>query len=214
MALEGAWPSFRTEWNGALQSRGLTVFHMRDFAHSRRAFASLGESERRSLMADLIASIHRAEVTVFGAVMPMTVWNSMTPGQQRGAVDPYFTCMQECLFAIDIHCTVFEETAHVTIAHHPEYSGKGASLWQAAQLRSRRAGTLETMTSNSPRLEAGLQAADLVAYELQKGVSQILAGGTVLRWPFQQLTRGDKMLKVITEDYVQWAAPDVDTLEG
>src|SRR5687768_9196303 len=100
MAPEGRWLSFESEWKAILDRYKISTVHMRDFAHSRREFVGWTEDSRRGLLSELITTITLCDATVFGAVMPMLVWNGMTAGQRKGALDPYFCCMQECLLAI------------------------------------------------------------------------------------------------------------------
>ncbi len=204
IATADAWSTASTAWTNALSAVDVPSLHMREFAHSRGAYAGWTEDCRQALLSSLLTILRDAHVTVLGAAMPMNAWNSLS-AQERGAFrDPYFCCLQEVFHGTLVHAElVGRDSVELIVADHPEFGVSAEALWNTycgyRDLAHRASG----FSRQSPRCCAPLQAADLVAYEVRKSCDMIARGETTLRWPFEQLLDTDPMLKFIDGDYLR-----------
>jgi hypothetical protein len=193
-------PGFRAEWQGVLQAFDLIHFHMREFAHTLGPFRSWMEDRRRSLMSALLSTVIALRPSLFGAVMSLDAWRALGQEDQSLFIDPWFPCLQECAFlAAAYGHTVGQSTVEFVFSQQPEFQGRAQALWEL--LRSRPA----PMTALGPcqfadmRQEPGLQAADLLTYEMVLGHGQVANGATKLRYPFEQLRKCDHYFRYMDE---------------
>jgi len=191
-----AWESFEQEWGEALERFDVPAFHMKLFAHFRGPFEMWTETKRRDFLALLMEIMHRHITKCVGAVLPLSEYNNLTPEQKLVLPDPYFICFQDSLHGAGLtaaHLYEPQEKVQVVFAEHPEFGARAYELWLACKKELPVKDRLVSIAFASPNDVLPLQAADLVAYELNQLGHLMLDPKRVpveeLRWPMRQIHR-------------------------
>ena len=208
------WSVFDRLWEEALEITGPPYLHMREFAHSVDAFTDWKEDKtrRKQLMAGVVAAVLQSELTPVGSAIRVSDFDALTEEQRIRVQSPYFYCLQEVLwgFALATSDEDSEVEVHVTGDRHRQHEEKASKLHRAL----RRTGGLcanlsEKLNVADMQQTFGLQAADLLAYEMVKELkNQDVRPEDRMRWPLDRILaepespRG-KMLKYNTAEMLQ-----------
>jgi hypothetical protein len=188
-AFEYQWDGFDEEWNAALASAGVAVFHMTDFENRKKAFVGWDEhTQKRPLIAQLLQIITRRKLVAVGTAVSVPFFESIPPDEYEDNdffEDPYHLALEETIHLLGGEVGPdFKATAvSVTLADQPEFKrqGRGYYAGSAALLYP------WYLWPHAPYVSvaesARLQAADIVAYELRKACDDPPAR----RWPMQQI---------------------------
>jgi hypothetical protein len=188
------WEGFADDWNGVLQSAGLTEpFHAVEFEGARKQFDQFRErrDEWRAIHDDLTDVILKHKLTMMGIGVPLPLWRQMDD-ESRRKNDPYLLATEAMVsgLARDSELT---SGGDVDLAFYFEKREDTA----AAAERMFRAIRTHPMVARRERLtsfEFGgkawpqLQAADLVAYEVRKRIIGILEGDERPRWQREKIS--------------------------
>ena len=208
------WRVFDQLWKEALATTRAPYLHMREFAHSRKAFTEWKDDEarREQLMDGVVAAVLQSELTAVGSALRGGDFDALTKVQRTRLQSPYFFCLQEVLLGFAL--INFEEEpkveVHVTGDRHGQHAEKARKLHRAM----RRTGGLFANLSDElnfadMQTTFGLQAADLLAYEMVKELNnQDARPEDRMRWPLDKILsepespRG-KMIKYNTTEMLQ-----------
>jgi hypothetical protein len=207
------WTDLNREWVSALSSVGCRTFHMVDFAASRGEFVGWDEARRRKLMQGLVKAVKSADLTAIAATIKMEDYNALTSEQRGYLVDPYYACLQELLhgFALTAVEAPADWVSLVVGSRQNEYEAGARRLWNT--LKKNRTdppySRLDFFAYDDMRFIPGLQAADLLAYEATKELSnQDKRPDLKMRWPLDEIlthqARRERMLvKHMTKAYLE-----------
>ena len=187
---------------------------MREFAHSVDAFTEWKDDKarREQLMAGVIAAVLQSELTAGGSVIRVGDFDGLTEEQRIRLQSPYFCCLQDVLWGFAL--TTLDEDPkvelHVTGDRHGQHEEKARKLHRALrQTGGPFANLNDELNFADMQQTFGLQAADLLAYEMVKELrNQDVRPEDRMRWPLDQILsepespRG-KMLKYNTAEMLQ-----------
>ena len=211
---DNQWSVFDRLWKETLETTGAPYLHMREFAHSVDAFTEWKDDKarREQLMAGVVAAVLQSELTAVGSALRVGDFDALTEEQRIRLQSPYFFCLQDVLWGFAL--TNLDEDpkveVHVSGDRHGQHEDKARKLHRAM----RRAGGLLANMSDELNFAdmqqtLGLQAADLLAYEMVKELrNQDVRPEDRMRWPLDQILsepespRG-KMLKYNTAEMLQ-----------
>ena len=211
---DSQWSVFNRLWEETLETTGAPYLHMREFAHSVGAFVEWKDDKvrREKLMAGVVAAILQSELTAVGSALLVGDFEALTEEQRIRLQSPYFCCLQEVLWGFAL--TMLDEfpkvEVHVTGDRHGQHEAKARKLHRALRrIGGLRANLSAELNFADMRQTFGLQAADLLAYEMVKELrNQNVRPEDRMRWPLDQILsepespRG-KMFKYITAEMLQ-----------
>jgi hypothetical protein len=185
------WKRLVPDWIDTLSAFAVSALHMKDFAHSKGEFAGWNEGKRRALLARLVALMLRDIDAFIGEAMSLPEeWRQRPEELRERLADPYHGCLIYCLKTLISYSahSVNHEEINVVLADHPEYSGWATAVYHAIKQDEDGGDRLGALTFDSPTGLVQLQAADLVAYELQHYLSETKPKGRPKkRWAMEQL---------------------------
>lgn len=177
-----AWERFQADWKAVLDDSGVTQLHMKHLAHFRGEFEDWKEETRKSFLGRLMALMERERLAYIGHAVVLDEYGR----DERGAFDPHHMCFLWCVLdaAKQMEGLPPSEKLEVFIAARPKSAGWDQAFYAAGTEDSRLGSRLGSLTTNIfPVDVVPLQAADLVAYELNEHVTD----GRKKRWPIRQL---------------------------
>ena len=208
------WSVFDRLWQETLETTGAPYLHMREFAHSVDAFTEWKDDKarREQLMAGVVAAILQSELTAVGSALRVGDFDALTEKQRIRLQSPYFCCLQDVLWGFAL-TTVGQDPkveVHVTGDRHRQHEEKARKLHRALRRTGRLFANLsDELNFADTQQTFGLQAADLLAYEMVKELrNQDVRPEDRMRWPLDQILsepespRG-KMLKYNTAEMLQ-----------
>lgn len=206
-----SWGNFDRAWSDALIQSGAPYLHMREFAHSIGPFTGWTEAQRRALLHSCVSAINETGLIAVGAVLSVQDFNELPPTVQEMFVDPFFCCLQEVIRGASIFSGGSYGPALVVYSRQDEMAGKVRQLWDA--IRGNESGKLGDLEFREMRGSPGLQASDLLAYELRHYYTRRTGQPqTPARWPFrtivehQRLQLRRSLLKYIPRWYLELQA--------
>jgi hypothetical protein len=196
IATESAWKILDVSWRRICEKAGLTEpFHMMAFAARKKQFDGWSEEKREKLLHQLISTIFRARAIPVGSVVSLKWFNILSEPAKQRFKDPHFLAFQGLTYHLAVAAFMDWNPGPVTMiyAHHPEHSvglGNTAQLWDSVRKHNRMVAMfMESYQSAYPADHAGLQAADIWAYELRHHFDVIRPLARKPRWPFLQFVK-------------------------
>jgi hypothetical protein len=171
---ERKWCRYEREWRHVLQEYRIGSLHMKKFAHSQGEFAGWPESKRVALLQQLIAIIKSRVLYRVGAVVPCADYDQTVgaadPGDDRRS--PFWLCFLSCFSAIMAYCRkeqIGDDIAVVLDQNNESNAhalGFYSSFKELPDIPNR--DQLVSLSFADDKKINPLQAADLLAYELNK----------------------------------------------
>jgi hypothetical protein len=155
------WTRFSKEWRSVLERAGISAFHMRDFAHSKGDFRDWTEEKRRAVLNQLLETIARNVMVGLGFTSRVV---DAEPSMQFP--NAYESALVSCLLHVAGLSARSERKVSVVFARHEEF--RGARIQRFFDIVNFGGAQLATFAVSDPRNVEPLQAADIVAYELQR----------------------------------------------
>jgi hypothetical protein len=203
------WSEFDKEWRERLAIENLPYFHMNRFAHSLAPFDATwrkNETRRRALLSDLLDMIAHRAWRKFGCIIPLDSFRLFSDESKRHFVPSLIATAGRLIWPeLEIwrRREGYREPARLVFEDGDAEKG---TLIEAIKHVTGRSPSFESKKDIPEKSIVGftpLQAADILAYEIQK-VTQ--AEGfrfdeKPFRFPYQQLekTQGDiRMLRAST----------------
>jgi hypothetical protein len=171
-----AWEFFEKQWAKALKQYGLTHFHMKDFAHSRREFEGwkYDEPKRRALLQDLFDIIRSVRALPFGTTIPMEPFRRH-PIEHQTIIgnNPYYICFIACnVMLADLMTPALgsgmDEKITTVFAEQTEFEHIALRVAEGVRQHHAAGELLYSPVFRPMREFNPLQAADLIAYEAHK----------------------------------------------
>lgn len=185
-----AWRKFETEWGEVLRAFHVSQSHMKDFAHRQGEFKGWLEETRRNFLSQLMGIMDSHVKFYVGAVLPIENFNNLSKQQREDLVDPYYACFQVCVHGIALYAEKHfpGEKVDIVFDRRTKSKGLGGELFDHCIEKLEMGNQLGTLDFGSTLDYVPLQAADLVAYELnlyRRGNGKIEES----RWPLRELVR-------------------------
>lgn len=174
IASDQQWIDFDKAWNDALADEGLTHFHMKDFAHSRREFSRWKNDEprRKRFLERLINIIRENTRKSFSYAVILHAYHTINSKYllEEYVGKPYAFCASMCMTGVDSWKLEHGYNNPVRNVFEDGVADKGVLL--TLLKRDNRA----TPVFGQKREYTPLQAADFVAWENLKMFNQKEAG--------------------------------------
>ena len=168
------WSRIERDWIAVLadfDQKGLHTFHMTDCLAARGEFSRINEFWRDHILSRLVAILERSDIQAIWAGVNTDDWEDLTTPEFRERFPkPYDLCFDEVarqLFRWSRHSADGTPVA-VVFAEHPEYQSRAVFTYDLWRQRPDFARFLGAITRGSPKLVVPLQAADMLAYEINK----------------------------------------------
>lgn len=169
------WEPFEGEWRAALTHYGLSMFHMREFAHSRGEFERWTEPQRRIRFANFAEIATRNTLSSVAVAVPTKDFEEVfTPAAQRHVGGPYGFAASVLFLEVArfLEEVLQPEGTPFEVAYVFESGDQGVGqvqkLFQANRMDVQQAAELHlaSLRVENKREFVALQAADILAYEL------------------------------------------------
>ena len=200
LAQAGRWDRFTPKWRHLLRSYNIPAreFSMKKFAHCVGPFRGWDEMKRRSFMAHALNLIQRYVEAGFVGVIRKRDYDTYLSEVLKNRIGGYFPfCAEMCIGLVEAYAAkragrqftdepseyinyVFEKGSLGAGHVHAAFEG---FYWKMDRLLYR-----EFTQENKEAAE--LHAADILAYETRKNLSDLDLGKTSLRYPFNTLILG------------------------
>jgi hypothetical protein len=167
---------------------------MKDFAASRGDFEGWDESRRRELLSSLLNLVKKSRALPIGSVVDIEGYNELKRWTNQDFRDPHFLAFQGLTYQIAVAASIPNQGAVTMVyAKHPEHSvglANTADLWAALRKANPIVSlSMDSYQSGEPADHAGLQAADIWAYELRRHFEYSRAKSGKPRWAFSQFVK-------------------------
>lgn len=198
------WDKLEPEWWAVLCAFKVKEFHSVDFAHSRGDFLgwSKEEEKRREFLGRLTSIIDRHlhnPSKPIGTLLPLLQFQMLPKDKQtEWGDDPYFVCLQHSIQLAAVHAQdlyIPPSDLEIFCDEQPKFQPIAERVYKACRsyLPSGIGERLGGFTFGNSKKWAGLQVADLVAYEALQLRRDMIAEkddlvGTI-RWPLTQLMK-------------------------
>ncbi len=170
---ERRWKRFEREWASALKEHGAKYLHMKEYAQRRGEFKGWPEWKRRALMRKLTWVIKSNVQFRLGAVVPCEACKqtvgSINPNDTR--LSPFCLCFVHCLSGIAGYCQKCKITDDIALVFDENNESSKHATGFYTSFRQSNAPNRNQFVSLSfadDKKVTPLQAADLLAYELNK----------------------------------------------
>jgi len=171
VAPEAKWADFDLAWMAALAKHGAPYLHTTDLANFKKVYKDWTANRRDALMADLLEVIHATpRIAAIGAVMAVDDFNSLTKDQQSKLRNPLFPLFQTTIRAAALQ-PLFEPPdvkVRMTYSNQEEFGPSMRQIWNLMAKTIDVRGRMDSLTFADMRHVPGLQAADLLAFELRR----------------------------------------------
>jgi hypothetical protein len=215
LASDEQWLEFARNWNKTLRQFGISLFHMKEFAHSRGEFSKWREHkaiesqrlERERFLGQLLGHIVLRVQHSFGQAVIMDDYREVSKRFPlvEGDITPYALCGRTCLARASAWAEKYGIPER-NIQHVFEDGSLGKGSFIDRALKDKAISPVFKKKNES----VPLQAADLLAYEYLLGCRDIFRRGVdaleQLRFPLRRL-------EVIPHEPLDWGTYDRDDLE-
>lgn len=171
VADDETWARFDAAWNAVLTKHSIPFVHAVELNNRIKTFGGWTSAQQIALAQDLLHVIHTSGyIVAAGAVLSTKDFKRLTKQQQDRLVDPFYPLFQEVIFSSSLETLLDArgETVRMTFSQQDEFSGKAKRLYEVMKTSywsGRRFGELKF---ENMRGVPGLQAADVLVYELCK----------------------------------------------
>jgi hypothetical protein len=208
VATDEQWPHFERNWNDTLKQFGISLFHMKEFAHSVREFAKFrnNKQDREFLLRQLLSHIKLRVTYTSGHAVLMDGYRKVNETYALDyALPPYALAGRTCVARINL----WAERRGIPkgqIRHVFEDGSTGKRALYESVLHDHQ---IEVTFKKKDECVA-LQAADLFAYEILASNRFIFGKGITdfdrLRYPIRQL-------EPLFRDQYDWGTYQQEDLE-
>lgn len=196
------WDKLEPEWWAVLCAFKVKEFHSVDFAHRKEDFRGWQEEKRREFLSQLTSIMDRHLLNPskpIGGLLPLSQFQSLPKDKQaEWGGDPYFVCLQHSIQLAAVHAQdlyIPPGDLEIFCDEQPKFESIAKRVYRACQfyLPNGMGERLGGFAFGNSKKVAGLQVADLVAYEALQLRRDMIAEkddlvGTI-RWPLAQLMK-------------------------
>lgn len=200
VAPDETWTTFDTSWNAALAKHGAPYLHTTDLTNFKRVYKTWTPVQRDALMTDLVEAIHATgRIAALGAIMSVDDYNSLSSHDKTRLRDPFFPLFQEVMrgAALDTHFQPPDVKVKMVYSQQDEFGPLAMQLWKMMQATIDFKGRMGSLDFADMRTVPGLQAADLLAFELRRYYQNKRDRPDVpMRWPLRQILLQQRALGI------------------
>lgn len=180
IAEEKTWFEFSRQWRTVLVEHGVSALHMRHSTAGRGEFLGWDESRRKPFMEDLISVANSCDLWGVAVGVDKAAFDALTHAADGSVLltlagekarDPYLWAFHDAVIeAANQIDHIPEETVAFVFDRQDRLQSAADRIFEAlkAQESWPRRSRLGSLTFDESRLRPPLQAADLLAYEIQK----------------------------------------------
>ncbi len=165
------WIVLEMKWTKTLKDFHLPYFHMKDFAHGKRAFQGWSEEARQILYNRLLRHVKTARPLPIGSILFMEDYNSLTAAERAVFGDPYhigFVTILIQLTALASETLLPGQKIVPVFSSQEEFKSNALKFYEILYRRKELRTWIDYPIFRDMRNCTPLQAADIVAYELYK----------------------------------------------
>ena len=175
LSTDRGWIPFEEQWRALLGHYGLSMFHMREFAHHRGEFEHWSEPQRRIRFSEFVETITRYALSSVAVAVPVKEFEEeFTPAARRHVGGAYGFAASVLMLEVArfVEESLKPEGSPFQVAYVLEKGDLGAGqvmkLFQANMMDEKSAARehLLSFRIEDKRKFVALQAADILAYEL------------------------------------------------
>jgi hypothetical protein len=180
IAEEKTWFEFSRQWRAVLTEHGVSALHMRQSTASRGEFLGWDESRRKPFMEDLISVVNSSDLWGVAVGVDKAALDALTHAADGSilltlagekARDPYLWAFHDAVIETANQVDhIPEETVAFVFDRQERLQSASGRIFEGlrAQESWPRRSRLGSLTFDESRSRPPLQAADLLAYEIQK----------------------------------------------
>lgn len=168
VATDAKWQAFDVAWRAALVKHNARHLHTTDLMNYKRDFKHWNRAQEDALMRDLIDVIHSTgRIVAVGAVMAVDDFKALSVDLQGRLRNPFYTLFQQAISVAALEARDHPPGVVVNTVYSQtnEFAPDATKIFALMANREPRIGTLQFADM---RHTPGLQAADLLAYELYR----------------------------------------------
>jgi hypothetical protein len=217
------WEIFKVEWQKALDDFDIPNLHMRQFYYSKGPYEKWKNDkvQQQRVMTRFMDIIRNANAVPFGSIVFMDDYRNLTLEQQKQLGNPYQICFQDISqFAVHVteYLSPYERSSRIEMIFDDNklFRTRAKELWGIIQREARDGRRMEKYNFADMRKELPLQAADIVAYHLNKRYKDKSEDiRKKMRWAYEQLNdiavknkfyiwrseKDEKELKLVLESF-------------
>lgn len=210
-----SWKRFSREWIKVLKEFKIPYLHMKEFAFFRGVFAGWTEGMRRSFLNRLLFLINspREPIYSFSCMFDFQDYDRIFPLKFRQQQNHYFFAFHNCVTGIKVHCNRHNllaqgETIDLVFDQQAQYSGRAVTIFNSYKhlpsMPEEERNMLGSCSFADDKIVVPLQAADLLAYEINKnqrgfirhaGIALSELRGTHMKWDQALLSEYARLMK-------------------
>lgn len=169
------WEFFEPAWRAALKSFDIDHFHMREFAHSKGTFKGWEEKQRQDLFGKLLRVINESGAMPVGSILRLDEFRNLLKASREHLPDPYYICMVNCIGIISaVVAHTGADKPALVFSEQAEFKSNALRLFDQVMRNFQFARRVLPPAFSDMREVVPLQAADIVAYEMQKEYERLL----------------------------------------
>jgi hypothetical protein len=166
------WEEFESKWKKVLREFHIPYFHMREFAHSKGAFADWKgkEHKRRKLFDSLLHKIAAIHPVPIGSITSLDAFRRLTKEDQALHHDPYIRSVLDCATwpGVVLQDRPLDVKFAMVFSQQTEFRHKAESAYQIVKRYGLFSGRMLYPDFKEMQDLVPLQAADIAAYELHR----------------------------------------------
>jgi hypothetical protein len=175
VAAAATWAEFEREWKAALAKESLTEFHMALCENGKGEYAGRGRAERDRIWRVFFDILTSARIVGFGTVIDLDAYADLAhvfkAKRQPGFDDPYHLAFQHQVEMMALRMAEMRRTERILMVFDESHLEDNAARLYSSLKKSRTlpyVARLGGLAFEDSKLIPGLQAADILAYELRR----------------------------------------------
>lgn len=185
LAKSEQWELLDRAWTRTLGSYGITCFHMTDWEARKGEFRNLEEVQRKTLLRNLLDLIDSFTVASASYSISQQAWLDEVEHDVKALVgdSPYYFVLLNLILAIEdllarmqrFGVLLERPVLSVVLAKGDKGAGRAMEAWMGKGATSvRRSVGLNKIEIAADNRHCGLQAADIIAFEMRKQAAAML----------------------------------------
>jgi len=170
-----AWEHFDAQWWAALDRHGAKYFHCKDAFHLVKPFDAWTHPQVDALYHDLREALKESAPNGVVSIVNLADYRALLP-QGNKADDPYCLCFADCMAYIEALAGAREDYVTVTLDSQDDFGNAALGIWkEMTDYDDDQSGRkVQKIAFAKMRQIPGLQGADVLAWEANKQVTEVL----------------------------------------
>jgi hypothetical protein len=175
------WDDFEQDWRSLLLKHGIGWIHMKELIHFKGEYKELGwdAAKRDAVLFDFIEVIKDSPFVGFGVGVDIEAWALVPEEEKKKSGNAHDFCFQRIMRGVIDRLEVAAPNDLLQVVFDRDQSVANRRFYMFSRIHQsdpRATVYLQAITFANPKLMLGLQAADLLAWETRKEVSQKSGG--------------------------------------